>query len=388
MRALRIAHLDCDAFFAAVEKRDRLELTDVPVIVGGGKRGVVSTCCYIARTYGVHSAMPMFKALKACPHAVVLRPDGAKYVAVAREIRARMEALTPLVQPLSIDEAFLDMSGTERLHGEPVLALVRLARGIERDLGISVSIGLSHNRFLAKLASDTDKPRGFTIIGRGEARALLARRSVKDLPGVGRHLLATLARDGIETVGHLQALSERELAARYGSMGLRLHRLSHGVDARAVTPHEDRKSVSAETTFSEDLATPKTLLPHLRRLSEKVSLRLKEKGIGGHSVTLKLKDSRFQLRTRRALLARPTQLERRVYAEGRRLLAREIGETRFRLIGIGVGDLVSGSACDGRDLVEPRLEKEAAAERAVDSIRRRFGPRGIGYAQFDDGRRT
>ncbi len=182
---LAIGHVDCDAFFAAVEKRDRPELRDVPVIVGGGARGVVSTCCYIARLSGVRSAMPMFKARQLCPIAVVLKPDGAKYAGVSRQVRAMLEALTPLVQMQSIDEAALDLSGTEALHGAPpAVVLNRFARQVERELGITVSIGLAPNRLLAKLAAERGKPRGFFVFG-AEAAEALAPEPVGILPGVG-----------------------------------------------------------------------------------------------------------------------------------------------------------------------------------------------------------
>ena len=201
---LTIAHLDCDAFYAAIEKRDRPELRDRPVIVGGRHRGVVAACCYIARTYGVRSAMPMFKALRACPEAEVIKPDMKKYTAVGREVRAMMLDCTPLVEPLSIDEAFMDLSGTESLHrASPAATLAVLARRVEEALSITVSIGLSYNKFLAKIASDLDKPRGFAVIGRAEARAFLADKPVGLLWGVGAAMQRRLAQDGITRIGEL-----------------------------------------------------------------------------------------------------------------------------------------------------------------------------------------
>src|SRR5919107_3368226 len=202
--ALSIAHVDCDAFFAAVEKRDDPSLRDRPVIVGGGKRGVVATACYVARTFGIHSAMPMFKALRACPHAVVIPPDIGKYSAVGREVRRLMLELTPLVEPVSIDEAFLDLSGTERLHhASPAVTLLRFADRVEREIGITVSVGLSCNKFLAKIASDLEKPRGFSLIGRGEVAAFLENRPVGIIPGVGAAAQARLAKAGITLIRHL-----------------------------------------------------------------------------------------------------------------------------------------------------------------------------------------
>jgi len=287
---LAIAHLDCDAFYAAIEKRDDPALADKPVIVGGGRRGVVSTACYLARIHGVHSAMPMFKALKACPEAVVIPPNMEKYAKVGREVRALMLELTPLVEPLSIDEAFMDLAGTERLHhASPALSLARLAQRIENDLGITVSIGLSFNKFLAKIASDLRKPRGFSVIGREEAVAFLASKPVSLIWGVGKAMQTRLAEDGIRTIGALQRLPETDLAQRYGSMGFRLSRLSRAEDSRSVDPRGEAKSVSAETTFNEDIADPRRLTAILRSLSEKVSRRLKQQGLAGRTVTLKLK---------------------------------------------------------------------------------------------------
>ena len=254
LNQLSIAHLDCDAFYAAIEKRDNPRLHDKPVIVGGGQRGVVATCCYIARIRGIHSAMPMYKATKLCPDAVIIHPDMKKYAQVGYEIRAMMRALTPLVEPLSIDEAFMDLRGTEKLHGgTPAQSLVRLAKRIEKQIGISVSIGLSHNKFLAKLASDINKPRGFVVIGAAETMSFLADLPVSKIWGVGRNLQKKLAQDGIHKISQLQKLETAYLVKNYDSMGLRLAQLSKGQDERKVTPQSVRKSISSETTFAKDL---------------------------------------------------------------------------------------------------------------------------------------
>ena len=252
--ALTIAHIDCDAFYASVEKRDRPELATKPVIVGGGTRGVVSAACYVARLSGVRSAMPMFKALKACPDAVVIRPDFTKYVAASRQIRTLMERLTPMVQPLSIDEAVLDLAGTEALHGAPPAAvLARFALEVERSVGVTVSIGLAPNRLLAKIAVERNKPRGFAVIGAAEAAALLAPELVGLLPGVGPALVRKLAGHGITRLGHLQALSDRDALRRLGEDGPALTKRARGEDVRAVDPIRETKSISAETTFDHDL---------------------------------------------------------------------------------------------------------------------------------------
>ena len=376
---LAIAHIDCDAFYATIEKRDDPSLTDKPVIVGGGKRGVVSAACYVSRTYGVHSAMPMFKALKACPDAVVIRPDMRKYVAVGREVRALMLETTPLVEPLSIDEAFLDLSGTERLHGaSPARTLVRLIRGIEETLGITASVGLSYNKSLAKIASDLDKPRGFAVIGRAEAQSFLEDQPVGLIWGVGKALQRRLTGDGIRTIGQLRALDEGALTARYGAIGKRLAHFCRGEDNRQVNPHGAAKSISAETTFNTDLADLDALKARLWPLCEKVSRRLKSKDLAGLTVTLKLKTAGFDSRTRATTLDAPTQLAETLYRSGEPLLAREIDGTAFRLIGIGVSRLGNADMADPLDLLDPDAAHRAKIERTIDELRARLGEDAIG----------
>lgn len=374
LAGLAIAHVDCDAFYATIEKRDDPSLADKPVIVGGGRRGVVATCCYVARTYGVRSAMPMFKALEACPDAVVIRPDMAKYVGVGRAVRALMRELTPLVEPISIDEAFLDLSGTERLHhAPPALTLARFARTVEARIGISVSIGLAPNKFLAKIASDLDKPRGFAVIGAGEARAFLAPRPVSLLPGVGAAAAARLAKAGIVRIGQLADADPARLVAIAGRDGLRLGALARGEDARRITPEREAKSVSAETTFDTDIADRAALEPILWRLCEKVAARLRAGEIAGRSVTLKLKTADFKLRTRQVSGLPPTQLASRLYEAGARLLTAEADGTAFRLIGIGAGDLVEGALADRGDLADPDAPRAKSREEAIAKLRARFG---------------
>ena len=374
LNALTIAHIDCDAFYAAIEKRDNPSLADKPVIVGGGVRGVVSTCCYIARTYGVRSAMPMFKARALCPDAVVVKPDMAKYSAVGRQARAMMMELTPLVEPISIDEAFLDLSGTERLHNaSAALTLARFAQRAEKDLGITVSVGLSYCKFLAKIASDLDKPRGFAVIGRAEAKTFLVDKPVSFIWGVGRVAQERLAQKGFPTIGHLQRASETDLMRAFGTEGQRLWRLANGVDSRRVSPEHDTKSVSAETTFETDIADQPTLERKLFLLCEKVSGRLKAAGIAGGGVTLKLKTADFKLRTRARQLPEPTQLAARLFEAGRELLAKEADGTRFRLIGIGAADLAEASEADHGDLVDTGVARAKATEAAMDALRAKFG---------------
>ncbi|MDJ1464853.1 DNA polymerase IV [Nitratireductor sp. GZWM139] len=375
---LSLAHVDCDAFYASVEKRDNPALRDRPVIIGGGKRGVVSTACYIARIHGVRSAMPMFKALEACPEAVVVKPDMEKYSRVGRQVRSMMEALTPMVEPLSIDEAFLDLAGTEKLHGAPAaLVLARFARQVEEEVGITVSVGLSYCKFLAKVASDLDKPRGFSVIGQEEAVSFLQKQPVTLIWGVGKAFAATLGKDGIRTIGQLQTMERNELMRRYGTMGDRLYHLSRGMDERGVKPRSEAKSVSSETTFNTDLSKMEDLVPVLRALSERVSARLKEADIAGRTVVLKLKTAEFRLRTRNRQLGDPTRLADRIFHTGLELLKREVDGTRFRLLGIGVSDLTDAGRADPQDLVDGLSHKRALAEGAIDSLREKFGKQAV-----------
>jgi len=378
---LTLAHIDCDAFYATVEKRDNPDVADRPVIIGGGKRGVVSAACYIARTFGVRSAMPMFKALALCPSAVVIRPDMAKYVRVGREVRQAMQALTPLVEPLSIDEAFLDLAGTERVHGMIAgKVLARFAQSVERDIGITVSVGLSCNKFLAKIASDLDKPRGFAAIDQDEARIMLADKPVGFIFGVGPATQDRLAQRGFRTIADLQRADEIELMKQFPSDGRRLWRLARGIDDRRVVPDRGAKTVSNETTFDSDIRDFATLEKVLWRLSEKVSARLKSADLAGSTITLKLKTADFRQRTRAQSIAAPTQLASKIFAICRDMLAKEIDGTAFRLMGAGVSALGPGSAANDTDMLDRRA---AHAERAIDDLRRKFGQtaviRGIAY---------
>jgi DNA polymerase IV len=381
LETLCVAHIDCDAFYATVEKRDDPSLTAEPVIVGGGKRGVVAAACYVARIYGVRSAMPMFQALRLCPHAKVIRPNMEKYAKAGREVRQMMLALTPAVEPLSIDEAFLDLSGTARLHGmSPAKALARFAAEVENKVRITVSIGLSCNKFLAKVASDLDKPRGFAVLSAGDAPAFLAPKPVSFIFGVGAVSAARYARDGLHRIADLQQAGEIELMRRYGEEGRRLSRLSRGIDERKVDAARETKSVSAETTFESDIADFRTLERILWSLSEEVSARLKQKELAGATVTLKLKTADFKIRTRARSLETLTQLAGRIFAAGRALLEHETDGTRFRLLGVGMSALDSAAAADPADLVDGRA---ALAEHAVDDLRARFGDavlvRGLGF---------
>lgn len=372
--SLSIAHMDCDSFYASVEKRDDPSLADLPVIIGGGRRGVVSTCCYIARINGVRSAMPMFKALELCPHATVIRPRMEVYVEASRQIKACMQDVTPIVEPLSLDEAFLDLRGTVRLHGtHPALTMARLVRRIEEEVGVTASVGLSHNKFLAKIASDLDKPKGFSVIGEAETLDFLTPQPVKLIWGVGASLQGKLKSDGLNTIGDIRGREEVDLVARYGSMGKRLHALSHGQDFRQISNDTGMKSISAETTFDVDISDREALEAHLWRLAVRVADRAKAKETTGRVITVKLKTGDFKTVTRQSAQDAPTNLADTIFKEGRALLVLVQNKAPFRLIGIGISDLTDEAVRPAIDLFDPSAESRAKAERATDKIRDRFG---------------
>jgi DNA polymerase IV len=384
LHKLSIAHIDCDAFYAAVEKRDNPELRDKAVIIGGQTRGVVSTACYVARVQGVRSAMPMFKALKLCPDAVVIKPNMKKYAEAGKQVREIMLKFTPLVQPISIDEAFLDLNGTTKLHGQsPALSLAKLVRQIENEVGISASIGLSHNKFLAKMASDLEKPRGFSVIGKAETITFLAARSVGSIWGVGQAMQAQLAKSGIAKISQLQTLEKNDLIKRFGVMGARLYHLSRGEDYRDVATESETKSISAETTFDENISDFEKLEPILWELSQKVSRRAKAADLAGITVTLKLKNAEFQNRSRAASLQEPTRLAHRIFEAAKPLLKKETSGTKFRLLGVGISHLIESKQDDEIHSLDEHNATMTKAELAIDQIRKKFGnaavERGIAF---------
>lgn len=380
LQQLEISHIDCDSFYASVEKRDNPDIRGKPVIVGGGRRGVVAACCYIARIYGIRSAMPMFKALKACPDAVVIRPNMDKYRIAGHAIRKLMQDVTPLVEPISIDEAFLDLSGTQKLHhGTPAETLVKLANRIESEVGINVSIGLSYNKFLAKLASNLDKPRGFAAIGQADAMDFLEDKPVGILWGVGRALQKKLDHDGITKVGQLRKFEEIELVARYGSIGHRLKRFSEARDVRPVNPESVTKSISAETTFSDDVADIEAMRLTLWQLSEKVARRLGRADLSCDGVQLKMKSADFKLVTRSRKLPGPTKLADEIYKAADALMTAEAdGKKMYRLLGVGAERLMPGADADRPDLADPDIGQRVKVADAIDAVRAKFGDDAIG----------
>ncbi|WPY93468.1 DNA polymerase IV [Limimaricola variabilis] len=372
---LSIAHMDCDAFFASVEKRDNPDLVDKPVIVGGGRRGVVSTACYLARIRGVKSAMPMFQALRLCPDAVVVKPRFEAYSEASRAIRAMMEEMTPAIEPLSLDEAFMDFTGTERLHGAPpAVMLARLTRRMQDELGLTGSIGLSHNKFLAKMASDFDKPRGFSVIGKAETVDLLRPKPIGLIWGVGPAAQASLDAVGIRTFEDVLRWELSDLVRRFGGLGERIWHLARGEDRRRVNPREAVRSISNETTFDSDTGDPEILDGHVWRMAEKVASRAKARDLVGRVVTLKLKRADHTLLTRRVSLRAPTQTADTLYRTARGLFDARGESGAYRLLGVGLSELSeAATAMPETDLLDPGRAARERAERAADAIRARFG---------------
>tara|TARA_A100000164_G_C21870105_1_gene754683 strand:+ start:71 stop:1324 length:1254 start_codon:yes stop_codon:yes gene_type:complete len=372
---LNIAHMDCDAFYASVEKRDNPDLADKPVIIGGGRRGVVSTACYIARIRGVKSAMPMFKALEKCPDAVVIRPRMKIYAEISQQIRAMMNDITPLVEPLSLDEAFMDMSGTHKLHGAPpAVMLAKLMDRISDNLGLTGSIGLSHNKFLAKIASDLNKPNGYSIIGEAETSSFLKDKSIRLIWGVGASTQKSLEKSGIRTFLDLLRWDRKDLVSKFGSMGDRLWFLARGQDARVVSNSDRIKSISNETTLNENTSNIRVLEGHLWRLCEKVSSRAKSKGLAGTIMILKLKSSNHKIITRRVTLRDPTYLADVLFRSTYPLMEAAIENGPFRLVGAGLSGLCLASQAQREpELLDDGALNRIKVERVTDEIREKFG---------------
>ena len=376
---LNIAHMDCDSFYASVEKRDCPELIDKPVIIGGGRRGVVSTACYIARIRGVHSAMPIYRALKLCPDAVVIRPRMKLYAEISLQIRKMMLELTPSVEPISLDEAFLDLGGTQRLHKKPpAVLLAELTNRIKNELGLTGSIGLSHNKFLAKVASDLNKPNGFSVIGKRETEKFLFNKPVNILWGVGAGTKEKLEAMGIKTLSDLLRWEESDFVRKFGTSGKRLRALASGKDNRRVMAERLIKSISNETTFGEDILKHEILIGHLWRMCEKVSDRAKSREIAGKVGVIKLKTDKYRLITRRLTFKEPTNMADRLFNALEPLLKSEIKEVKFRLLGVTLTGLCDQKYADlTNDLLDPNAQNRQKAELATDKIRRKFGVNAI-----------
>ena len=359
LTTLALAHIDCDAFYAAVEKRDDPSIRHRPVIVGGGQRGVVTTACYLARIQGVRSAMPMFKARQLCPQAVIIKPDMAKYRETGMAVREHFRALTSNVEPLSIDEAFLDLSGVLETGRIPALELAWLAQNVQDQEGITISVGLSHNKLLAQIASDHDKPDGFAVLGRAEAADFLADKPVKLIWGVGPATAKRMHDLGISRIGQLRAFPREDMTRLFGRFGDRLYDFCRSEDPRRVREGRASKSVSSETTLSADTGELAALTRVVERLSHRVGERLARYELSGRRVTLKLKTSDFEILTRSQTLEGYTADARVLFSVAQRLLSQEVRRQplqTYRLLGVGVAefdnsgeDAASGESIDAEN---------------------------------------
>ncbi len=385
-------HVDMDAFFAAVEQREQPELRGKPVIIGAAPdaRGVVSTCSYEARRFGVHSAMPSRTAYRLCPHGVFLPVRGALYRRVSGEIFAIFSRFSPYVEGLSIDEAFIDITGSQQLFGGPVAAARKLRAAIAAELQLTASVGVAPNKFLAKLASDMDKPDGLTVVPREPAaiEAFLAPLPVRRIWGVGEKTAATLKRGGLQTIGDVQQLREEELRHLLGdAAGRHIYRLAHGRDTREIAPETVEKSISHEHTFGQDTRDWAVLEQVLVGLIEKVGGRLRQQGKVARTVHLKLRWAPFQTITRQRRTT-PTASDRELIRLGLELLERERCRRAVRLIGFGVGDLAAADAeiPYQPDLFDPvdddEQQRNTELDAAVDEVRRRLGPGAVGRGQW------
>jgi DNA polymerase IV len=361
LSALTVAHIDCDAYYASVEKRDRPELIDQPVIVGGRERGVVTTACYVARKFGVRSAMPTSRALQLCPHAVVIKPDMEKYQRESRRIRDLMLGATPTVEAVSIDEAYLDLSQSPMQGAEPAArTLARLSLQIERKVGVTVSIGLAPNKMLAKIASDMNKPRGFAIIGETDMLDVIGAMPVSVLPGVGPVMGRKLEELGLKLVSDLRAASEADLIHRFGLWARRMKAYALGEDNRKVSGERGKSvTIGAETTFVNDLRTLPQMEEQLRPLCGTVARRLTKSGLAASGLTLKLRRADRRTITRACRLYDPTTRAELILAAVMPVLAAEMDGQAYRLIGVTATRLVSDRLADPPDLFAARVESLA-----------------------------
>jgi DNA polymerase IV len=384
-----ILHVDMDAFFASVEVRDDPSLRGKPVLVGGaGRRGVVAAASYESRKYGCRSAQPMAHALRLCPHAVVVPPRHAAYAEVSREVFTIFERFTPLVEGLSIDEAFLDLGGTERLWGSPRAAAESIRAAVRAETGLTCSVGIASVKFLAKIASGTNKPDGLTEIARGAELEFLTPLPISALWGVGPRTQEKLERRGIHTVGDLRRLGEAALVADFGAHGQHLHRLSCGVDERTVIPDRAAKSISSEDTYAEDLVGAPALRRQLLAQATRVADRLVAEQLRARCVHIKIRDSAFVTETRQCTLPRATDAYRDLYDAACRLLeAVEVEGRSFRLTGVGVADFsssdpsVHGPAVQ-LDLLAPaapqqQQSRNAALQAVLSAVRERHGDQAL-----------
>jgi len=372
-----ILHVDMDAFYAAVEERDRPELRGKAVIVGGSpeSRGVVSAANYEARRFGVHSAMPTRTAYRLCPHAVFIRPQMEHYAQASRGIREIFHRFTPLVEPLSLDEAFLDVAGSVELFGDPPDIGRQIKAAIREELQLVASVGVAPNKFLAKIASDLDKPDGFVVVPSDGIQDFLDPLPISRLWGVGKASARVLGRFGIERIEQLRQLSVELLREKFGKQGDHLWRLAHGLDKRQVVPDHEAKSISHETTFAVDVDDPEVLRSWLMQQTEQVARRLRRHGLRGRTVQLKLRYADFHTITRSMTLPQPTDLTDDIWKSAAELFATRLPERQLlvRLLGVGVSSIEPPDRSQRLLFEDEQRQRLARLDSATDEIRDRFG---------------
>ena len=373
---LSIAHVDCDSFYASVEKRDNKNLSNKPIIVGGENRGVVAAACYVARRYGIRSAMPTYKAKILCPELIVIPPRMKYYQKIGREIRVLIESVTPAFQPISIDEAFLDLSGTETLHKCcPAVSMAKLQKKILNQIGISVSVGLAFNKSLAKLSSEQDKPNGYYVIGKREAREWLSEKPASIIFGLGKSTITKLNNIGIKTCSELVNSPKNLLFPILGKSTSKIIDLAKGIDNRPVLKFSEAKSISVETTFNKDIDHSESLLNNLHLLCIKLSTRLKKSETYGSTIILKLKRSDYSLITRSIKVDEPYQLAHNLFSIAETLLRKELlKKNKYRLIGIGITGLTKKEKLQKKlNLFGTEFDKKTKLENAFDKINNKIG---------------
>ncbi len=378
---LMILHIDMDAFYASVEERDRPELVGKPVIVGGSpeKRGVVSAANYVARRYGVHSAMPAVTAHRLCPQGIFLSPRMDYYVEVSCQIREIFERFTPLVEPLSLDEAFLDVTGSEHLFGPATEIGRKIKHTIRQEVRLVASVGVAPNKFLAKIASDLKKPDGFVVVEPEQVQEFLDPLPVERLWGVGRQSSRVFERLGIRTIGQLRQYPMEVLQSRFGISGEHLWQLAHGIDDRKVVPEREAKSISNETTFEKDIDDLDFLRAWLVELTEQVGWRLRRNGLRCRTVQLKVRFADFSTITRSQTLAEPTAITRELWNAADEILCRKLpaGHLPVRLLGMGASSIDDSGVVQGMLFDQEDRKKQARLDTVADEVKKRFGTEAI-----------
>jgi DNA polymerase IV len=368
----KIMHLDMDAFYAAVEQSDNPRLRGKPVIVGGAMRGVVCAASYEARRYGVHSAMPVFQAIKLCPEGIFLPVRMDRYKEVSRTVMEILKRISPLVEQVSIDEAFADITGTERLHGPPHALALRVKEAVREDTALTCSIGIAPNKFLAKIASDFKKPDGLTIIAEEQVREFLQKLPVGKIPGVGKKTGEELKTLGIVFVSDILNFPSMLMTRKFGKWGAALYEKAQGIDNSAVEPYSEPKSISAEQTFPKDIDSIHDLEKMLLSQAEEVGSELRKLGFKARTVTLKVKFSDFKMKTRSRTLPDSFDTTEVLFNAGQRLLEDLKLSCKVRLIGVGVSNLSSGPRQMTISPARDETDRQERLDRAIDRIRGRF----------------